>query len=308
MPRSAPRATATRPAATTPRATIIKAEIAEAADVGTPPARLTELAASMSPRVLRALAANPSTPKYLLERLVISFPVEVTSNASWPLLAMVDPTFGEQVQNAEATTSVDGRVLEELARQPALRRRVASNPAASPALLAALAASGDPEVSEAVAWHPACPVETLVTLAAGGDPAVGPAVASHPRCPVETLRRLAGLDLPRINHALSLNESAPVDVLDRLADSPQAEVRMAVAIHRASPPGALVRLVAFARENDDTWLELTLVEHRALPPEVLDRMTLADNVSLHRRAACHPSAPAGTPRVGAATRCRRASS
>lgn len=174
---------------------------------------LAQLAGVTSGVVRRLVAANPSTPVELLERLCLDRDTWVRHTA------MEHP-------------ALPPALLERLARdpRPEVRGLVAAHPSTPPAALVALSNDEVRDVRNATVRNPALPVDALDEFSRSARPWVREVVASR-TASVAVLELLAADDEPSVRRLVAAHPSCPADVLARLANDPDDTVR-----RRASRP------------------------------------------------------------------------
>jgi protein phosphatase len=173
--------------------------LAAASDPQTAQPRLRELATSTDAEVVARVASNPNTPLDLLVQLLPSCPDAILQNPALALLELEGPGSLNSLP-AGALLGLLARPLiptwlaTQLLGSPPLggdqRFELACSPTTPPAVLLALALSGDDEERRAVGRHPALPAEGVARLASDPRPEVRAAVAGG-ACDLATLRRLA---------------------------------------------------------------------------------------------------------------------
>jgi hypothetical protein len=130
---------------------------------------------------------------------------------------------------------------EHLAKDPAVRHRIAANPAAPEAVLRDLAAKADRETRRVLVQNPSIPLDLLISLVAltGRSPVPRVAVASEAE-----LRALASSSTPRVRMLAAHRHDLPADVLALLLADPAPDVVAVVATNPALTAAQLEDLVA----------------------------------------------------------------
>lgn len=262
----------------------------EAQDPLTPAARLAELGSHRDEGVLRAVASNPSTPEATLRLLLRGFPVWVTGNVAWPLLALSDPRLAEEADLLLAPLTRSKVEMQRLCENPAMHRALVRNTALPVDVLTRLRASSDFVVLREIALHRNASLSLLESLAQSGNDTALKRLLEHER----GARYLPGLeyhpsDLIReivVRHP----ETAP-EALLALASDRNYRIRGLVAEHPKAPAEALCEV--YRNDHHERTRHL-LASHLASPPELLlaiARRTLPGPPALFRRLAANPSAP-----------------
>lgn len=196
---------------------------------------------------------------------------------------------------------------------------LAAHPAASPAMLSAIAAAGDPAATRTVAAHPATPARVAATILATDPGALGPALTSTSATTRDavaaTIARLGPARPRRLDDALD-NARWPGDVADgllRVADTSAAWVRSDAleAVLRSCAPlrtraAAATRLVALPDATTravslgaflDQWADLVPAAATSPDPHVRDAHPTRVATLSRRRAdavadaSAHPHEP-----------------
>jgi hypothetical protein len=210
-------------------------------------------------------------------------------------------------------TDLSPRACEHLAKDPAVRHRIAANPAAPEAVLRELAAKADRETRRALVQNPSIPLDLLISLVAltGRSPVPRVTVASEAE-----LRALAASSAPRVRALAAQRHDLPTDVLALLLADPEPDVVAVVATNPALTAAQLEdlvtrygpRLSARVAQNPNCTPELLhlLARDRRLPGEACREIvkhpnTSAETVPLclrdreaRRLAASRPDLPAAT--------------
>jgi hypothetical protein len=152
---------------------------------------------------------------------------------------------------------------------------LALNPAASPALLEAIAVLPDAQLYESMGslWD-------VMGRNTKGI-AVMQLVAGHPHTRGDTLARLAdGPHADRLRHELAKNPNTPAEVLKRWFDSTDYLVEWGLALNPKTPPAVMERLA----QSTDRYARLNLTYNPATPEAVLERLARDPDELLARNA------------------------
>ena len=160
--------------------------------------------------------------------------------------------------------------------------RAASDPAAKPAVLKALAATRDKTVLDLVASHPNTPAKALLEVARSpwsGD-YVRWRVAQNKQASPWLLQRLAKHHFPVLRGVAAAHPNMPQRSLQRLAGDEDSFVRARAALHPEAPAGMLSGLA----RDPDSGVRANAASHRSCPPDALERL-LGDRIGRVRAAA-----------------------
>jgi protein phosphatase len=230
-----------------------------ARDAATLPSRLTFLADHGDPRVLEAVAGNPSTPLPLLWGVGRRFPAALAANPLLPMLALADPGAlsaipAETARALLCEPSTPSWLAAFAARNPGLsiqdRMRIVQSPGATVAVQLGFAEADDATIRAVLAGLPSLAPEVEAALCADSSADVRVRMALRPGLSgagVEALERdsspMVRLAARAVRHGatspaapLLLPHGVATDVGDRSWNEDAAVV--------APVPGGLLALVA----------------------------------------------------------------
>jgi hypothetical protein len=221
-----------------------------AADPSAPAALLERLAQSKDNQILRVLAQNPNTPTNILFRLAKKYPLDVLQNPVIPLLFLENPS----VLRAE----IDG------------------------------------EAAKSFLSLPGCPEEFFSIIASHKDAAVRAAAASHKKTPRNILLQLKDDDACMVSFALVHNPNTPAEVIGGFLTSANPSIRDYAAKHPNAPQDRLAFLrrvgVFFELEQYVYGVPLQLKDPQPLNEEEL-RQLREESDFTRDLLAIHPSTP-----------------
>jgi hypothetical protein len=239
----------------------------------TPPDAMEALAERDTPTSVRglvALAANPSCPPALRERLANHRIPAVRQAASEPPGSRA-PLAGP----AERSPKILGRDFPEVMAQiakdpdPAAQALVQAGPRARAILAEQLAEDSDPALRAAAAACPETSPERLRALARDPMFVVRMAAVTNPACPPDLLEQLAGAAVhPWMAEHLAAHRGLSL------------EARLRLALDRA--PGALAGIV-----QEDAAAERHIITSEQLRHWILG----SSDMTLQAEALAHPSCP-----------------
>ncbi|MFF5772100.1 hypothetical protein ACFY8V_32215 [Streptomyces californicus] len=271
--------------------------------------------------LIRAALHNPATPAEAVTR----FADHPSRLLRWPLAARRDltpevyetlardPVPGIRAELAE-NPAIGDDVIRALADDAchAVRRALAENPrvpldvltrlaggtrtgaaplpriaSASPAEVAALAASADPAVRMLAARRRDLPAGLLDALAADPDAKVAGAVASHPGLAEPRLRDLVRRHGVQVIAGIAANPDATPALLAELARRrpPVRKALRAIAGHANATAPALLACL------DDPEARVVAAGHPALPTQVITALVTGADLRSAEAAAANPSLP-----------------
>ena len=215
-----------------------------------PPQVLAELAVLGAADVRRAVAYNPASPPVLLHHLRADPESAVATAARRQIDARALPAFARvsrwSIQDrldAAADPTTDPDDLAVLAfNERAVREAVASNPAATPKILAHLARDPKRSVRRAVAAHPDTDPAVLAVLAGDEDRYVRLALAQRPSLAPELSALVARDPRSTVRALIAARRELGPDVIALLERDRSVLVRRRIAAHPALPPEAAERL------------------------------------------------------------------
>lgn len=209
------------------------------------------------------VAANPSTPLAVLERLVLD-----QSKLVRYYLA-TNPCATADILEKLGTGKERGLKFVYM------RSSVARHKNAPEALIARLAADGQVQVREAVAHRSDLPALLLEILSRDKGDSVRVSVARNNSTPLSILEKLAMDSVPSVRSAVASNNNTPLPVLEMLVRLLDSETPLALARNSNCPP-SLVRLAAALQWRQDMR---KLAANRGISPNaLLEKM--ADDKSL----------------------------
>ncbi|KOU13356.1 leucine rich repeat variant [Streptomyces sp. WM6372] len=276
----------------------------------TPVAAAASLAGHPSPLIRWALAERADLPQELYARLAAD-PIpgvrsEVAGNPAIgePLIRTLaagraDGVAGDLARNPRVPLDVLAHLAGTIRIGPVLLPRIAT---ASPAELAAAAASADARVRRLVAERHDLAPELRDALAADPDASVVRAIAPHPGLSEELLRAVVERHGVHVLARVAANPDAPPGLLEDLArhDPPVRRAYRAIAGHPRATAAALLPCLADERARP------LAARHPALAPAVLLGLLADADPEVAGAAAANPALPVGVmagllaagPRVG----------
>lgn len=221
---------------------------------------------------ISSLAANPSTPPSVLERLA-----EDKSADGWDSVAF--------------NPSTPASLLEHLAghKDEDIRKSVAQNPAAPPSILELLAEDKKAPVRWWVAANPSTPGYVLERLAKDRNEIVRSNVASNLSAPPAVLESLAEDKEESIRTAVAHNPCTPPRQLKRWVDDKIERLGRSIASLQTS--------ANWDRYGDELALEgtefflATLAANPSTPVSALERLAKVQRKVVQRGLAQNPSTP-----------------
>jgi pentose-5-phosphate-3-epimerase len=243
-----------------------------AANPSTPPSVLERLAEDKSADGWDSVAFNPSTPASLLERLA----------------GHKDEDIRESVAQNPAAPPLILELLAEDKKTP-VRWWVAANPSTPGYVLERLAKDRNEIVRSNVASNLSAPPAVLESLAEDKEESIRTAVAHNPCTPPRQLKRWVDDKIDRFGRTIaSLQTSADWDRYgDELALESTEFFLATLAANPSTPVSALERLAKVQRKV----VQRHLVQNPSTPLSVLEQLAVEKTVVVRAAVASSPSAP-----------------
>lgn len=204
----------------------------EALDENTPAERLSELAKSIHYKVRKAVAQNPNTPPYLLQKLFLHFPVQVLNNSVLDLLLLEIPDFLEQLYLANRYVFINACGLPLFfvewglnQKNLIIRSQIARGKYTSSQVLDILSQDKNQNVKKEVINNHNTLISTLEVLAQDVDDYIRSLVALQADLPIHTLELLAQDQSRSVRRSVAENISTPDRILNKLATDSEFLVR-----------------------------------------------------------------------------------
>jgi hypothetical protein len=269
-----------------------------------------------------SLAMNPTTPRFILDRLEKSQSSRVQSAAKQHVRKRGTRARRQsdlaQLSKALAAECPDDRLQEKLrllapwtvalsgdddpmrqslvdwVRWRLKAEGLAQETRTPPSILAKL--GGDPSwlVRRWVGGNPSADSATLHQLACDANAKVRMHVASNPSTPPEVLDLLAKDRVLDVRKLVAVNSSSCVHTIRRLAESSDFGILDAIAMHPETPLDVLLNLLRRS-SNEDRWQDQSIREEiakrRKLPPDVLAVLCGDSAESVRKMARNNRSTP-----------------
>lgn len=206
-----------------------------------------------SPAALHAIARNPQTPSYVLEKLFVSI-------------------FSKRYLSFDDECTVKALAIASRLSRDALNK---------------LAKHSNESFRECVALSPAATLELLSELAVDKATSVRACMAGHARVPPDILTHLAYDKVSEVRAAVALNEQTPLAVLAVLKDDKNKAVRAAVARNLSTSFDILAQLAA----DKDTDVRNSAGQNPHIPSDLLAQMATDKAWSVRRGVAQNTNSP-----------------
>lgn len=253
-----------------------------AANPSTPPYVLEHLASDENGHVREAVAKNASTPSATLNLLISDIkPIRkmALNNPQFPRTTLEKLATSEDARarfSAAGSSQASEQLLDRLAddEDDLVRYEATSNEGMSTETLERLSHHPDPITRMLVAKHPHASeqiVERLAhdeTMLSNGEAQVRFGAIGSKYVPVWLLEELAESDDPKVRFSVARSSCAPQGVLDKLAHDKDPKIRMAVAGNPISPSSALEAL----SEDYITRVKIEVTKNPAAPKEVIEQL------------------------------------
>jgi len=219
---------------------------------------LTVLSRDKREEVVWRVAANPSTPVAVLNRLARHRKLR-------PLLAM--------------NPALPGGLLEKYARSSdvSVLWRAVRNPSVAPSRLVELATDSDFGVRWGVAANPSTPATALSSLASDEEDGVRLALALNPATPAEVLAALIETDFDDVRRAVAQNPSTSAGTLVALVP----DLAYWVAENPASSPAVFAAMA----QHPEAYARLLAAQSPATPSATLELLARDADAGVRSAAA-----------------------